>query len=116
MNASKNLDDFNKQPKVARMVEDIVGCKWSLTILDLVRQGISRPGAMERQVEGLTTKVLNERLKKLVNYGIIRRNAYPEIPPRVEYELTLFGKKFVNILEEIEKLDRELDKLKEREF
>lgn len=62
---------------------------------------------MERNVEGLTTKVLNERLRKLVNYGILQRHAYPEIPPRVEYALTPFGEKFVGILDAIEELDRE---------
>ena len=62
---------------------------------------------MERNVEGLTTKVLNERLRKLVNYGILQRHAYPEIPPRVEYTLTPFGEKFVGILDAIEELDRE---------
>lgn len=88
------------------MVEDVLGCKWSLTVLDLVRQGICRPGAMERSVAGLTTKVLNERLKKLVGYEILQRDAYPEIPPRVEYKLTLFGARFVSILEAIQELDR----------
>lgn len=87
-----------------------MGCKWSLVVLQLVRQGVCRPGAMERSVDGLTTKVLNERLKKLVNYGILQRNAYPEIPPRVEYELTSFGKKFVSILDEIEELNQEVEK------
>ncbi|WP_407889505.1 winged helix-turn-helix transcriptional regulator [Scytonema sp. NUACC26] len=98
-----------KRPPVARMVEDIVGCKWSLSVLQLVRQGVNRPGAMERNVNGLTTKVLNERLKKLVRYGILQRHAYPEIPPHVEYELTAFGQKFTNILDEIEKLNQEIE-------
>jgi len=48
----------------------------------MVQQGINRPGAMERAIDGLTTKVLNERLKKLVNYGILQRYGYPEIPSR----------------------------------
>jgi DNA-binding HxlR family transcriptional regulator len=57
----------DKLPSVSAMTEDIVGCKWSMTVLQLVRQGICRPGAMEHQIEGLTSKVLNERLKKLTN-------------------------------------------------
>jgi hypothetical protein len=39
---------------VGRMVERVVGCKWSLTVVDLVQRGVRRPGAMERTVEGLT--------------------------------------------------------------
>jgi DNA-binding HxlR family transcriptional regulator len=91
------------------MVEDVVGCKWSLVVLDLARRGISRPGAMERSVDGLTTKVLNERLRKLVRYGILRREVFAEVPPRVEYHLTPFGERFSTILDAIRDLAREID-------
>ena len=43
--------------KSARMVETIVGCKWSLTVYNLLNNDINRPGEMVRSVEGLTTKV-----------------------------------------------------------
>ena len=90
----------------ARMVEDIVGCKWSLTVLGLVSGGVSRPGAMQKRVPGLTAKVLNERLRKLLRFGIIERHVFAEVPPRVEYTLTEFGRRFEGVLREIEKLDR----------
>jgi DNA-binding HxlR family transcriptional regulator len=93
---------------VSKMVEDIVGCKWSLEILALLRRGVNRPGSIVRAVEGLTTKVMNERLAKMVRYGIIERVAYPEIPPRVEYHLTIFGNRFVKILDAIEELEQSL--------
>ena len=96
------------KPGVKAMVENIIGCKWSLTVLDLVRKGIDRPGAMERAVDGLTTKVLNERLRKLVRYGILVKRTYPEIPPRVEYKLTRLGKRFLKLLDEIDRLEVEL--------
>ena len=89
------------------MVEDVVGCKWTLVVLELVERGVNRPGAMERSVEGLTTKVLNERLVKLVNFGILERTAYPEVPPRVEYRLTAFGRRFVEVLDQLERLRAE---------
>jgi DNA-binding HxlR family transcriptional regulator len=60
-------------------------------------------------VDGLTTKVLNQCLRRNVKFGIIRRVAYPEIPLRVEYQVTSFGKKFIRILDDIEKL-REIEK------
>ena len=87
------------------MIEDIVGCKWSLTILDLVSRGVLRPGAMQKQVTGLTTKVLNERLKKLVRFRILDRRVFAEVPPHVEYVLTAFGARFNAILREIAKLN-----------
>ena len=95
-------------PAVSRMIEDIVGCKWSLAVLDLVRQGVRRPGAMEHAIDGLTAKVLNERLRKLQRYGILDKRSYPEIPPRVEYSFTPFGKKFSSVLKQIARLDDEL--------
>jgi DNA-binding HxlR family transcriptional regulator len=94
-------------PPTARMIEDIVGCKWSLTVLDLVSQGIVRPGAMQKRVAGLTTKVLNERLKKLVRFKIVDRKVFAEVPPHVEYRLTPFGQRFGAVLREIAKLDDE---------
>ena len=89
----------------ARMVEDIIGCKWSLTVLGLIAGGVSRPGAMQRRVAGLTAKVLNERLRKLLRFGIIERHVFAEVPPRVEYTLTEFGRRFDGVLQEIAALD-----------
>ncbi|NJO94017.1 MAG: helix-turn-helix transcriptional regulator [Hydrococcus sp. RM1_1_31] len=77
MSDPKKLQSFVKPSTVAGMVESIISCKWSLSVLQMVYQGIERPGAMERAIDGLTTKVLNERLRKLVNYGILQRYAYP---------------------------------------
>lgn len=91
------------------MVESIVGCKWSLIVLQLVQHGVNRPGAMERAVPGLTAKVLNERLRKLVRFGIFQRIVFPVTPLHVEYRLTPFGRKFVKVLRGIERLQRELE-------
>lgn len=93
---------------VAGMVEDIVGCKWSLTVIAQVRAGVRRPGAIEHSVPGLTQKVLNERLRKLVRFNILERRSYPEVPPRVEYTLTPFGEKFAGVLDRIRELEGEL--------
>lgn len=87
------------------MVENIVGCKWSLTVIDQVRSGVRRPGAIEHSVPGLSQKVLNERLRKLVRFGILARESFPEVPPRVEYSLTDFGERFAGILDAIRELE-----------
>lgn len=90
------------------MVETIYGCKWSLTVYKLLANGINRPGQMVRSVDGLTTKVLNECLRKNMEFGIIDRVSHNEVPPRVEYAVTPFGEKFIRILDELEKLQREI--------
>lgn len=94
------------QPTVAYIVEHTLGCKWMLEVLRLIRTGVNRPGAMTRSVDGLTTKVLNERLSDLLNFGIVEKIAYPEIPPRVEYMLTKFGQRFVKILDILDELEQ----------
>jgi DNA-binding HxlR family transcriptional regulator len=94
----------------ARMVEQISGCKWSLTVYQLLAAGINRPGAMVRSVEGLSTKVLNQCLRKNQRFGIIERIAYQEVPPRVEYVLTPFGTKFMRIVDELRNLDGEIER------
>jgi len=88
------------------MVESIIGCKWSLSVLQMVHR-INRPGAMERAIDGLTTKVLNERLRNSLITEFC--NDMPTLRfPRVEYKPTAFGEKFVHILNEIEKLNQEM--------
>jgi DNA-binding HxlR family transcriptional regulator len=107
-NNDEKFSRISAPERSARMVETIYGCKWSLTVYRLLDNGINRPGEMVRRVEGLSTKVLNECLRKNVEFGIIDRIAYPEVPPRVEYEVTVFGKKFIRVLDEIEKLQDEI--------
>jgi DNA-binding HxlR family transcriptional regulator len=91
------------------MVEDIVGCKWSLAVLGSVRGGVRRPGAMEHAIEGISKKVLNERLRKLVRFGILEKRSFPEVPPRVEYRLTSFGERFAAVMDGVERLQSELE-------
>jgi len=105
-----NMQERVKGPSEStRMVETIVGCKWSLTVYQLLDQDINRPGEMVRSVEGLTTKVLNQCLKRNVEFGILEKIIYPEIPPRVEYRVTAFGEKFMLILDSLSQLQQEID-------
>ena len=95
-------------PDVAETVEAVFGCKWSLRILRLIRSGVRRPGAIERSLEGLTTKVQHYYFQRMVNLGILERQVFAEVPPRVEYHLTPFGERFLPILDAIEGLQQEL--------
>ena len=107
--SEKKISRVSAPERSARMVEAIYGCKWSLTVYRLLANGVNRPGEMVRSVDGLTTKVLNDCLRRNLDFGIINRVAYPEIPPRVEYEITAFGTKFIRILDQIESLQREIE-------
>jgi DNA-binding HxlR family transcriptional regulator len=95
---------------VAAMVESIVGCKWSMRILQLCAEGVRRPNAVLRACPGLSAKVMNERWRKLIGFGILRRTVLGEKPPlEVEYILTSFGLRFLRILEEVRRLQQAVD-------
>jgi DNA-binding HxlR family transcriptional regulator len=91
-----------------RKLEDVVGCKWSVSVLQSIGQGIARPGELERHIAGISTKVLSERLRKLHGYGLITRSVYAELPPRTEYRLTPSGEQLVRIIGQIRALDETL--------
>lgn len=97
-------------PVVATVVEDILRCKWTLHVLAQVRAGVNRPGQLVRSAPGLTTKVMNERLARLVRSGVLEKVALAERPPHVEYHLTPFGARLNVVLDAIEALQRELDR------
>ena len=103
----RTMPELNSR-RVDVLLEDVIGCRWSLSVLRAVASGVTRPGALERHIEGISTKVLGDRLRNFTRAGIFERLQYPEIPPRVEYRLTSFGKKFVHLLREVEKLQKEL--------
>lgn len=92
------------------MVETIFGCKWSLTVYQLLADGINRPGQMVQAVEGLSTKVLNACLRKNMQFGILHKISYPEIPPRVEYEVTELGRHFIDTVHRIQDLQVLIDR------
>ena len=95
---------------VASMVESIVGCKWSVGLLRLLADGHARPSELLRLSPGLSAKVMNERLRKMTGFGIVRRTVHGEKPPiEVEYRLTPFGEGFMRILEEVRRLQAEVD-------
>jgi DNA-binding HxlR family transcriptional regulator len=95
---------------VAAMVEEVVGCKWSLQLLGLVADGSGRPSALLRAAPRLSAKVMNERLGKMVRFGILQRTVLGSKPPlEVEYTLTPFGQRFTRIIDEVRRLQAAVD-------
>lgn len=92
------------------MVESVVGCKWSVRLLELCSQGVTRPNAFLRACPGLSAKVMNERWRKMLRFGIVQRTVMGGGPPfEVEYRLTPFGGRFMRILEEVRRLQDSVD-------
>ncbi|WP_294199402.1 helix-turn-helix domain-containing protein [uncultured Chryseobacterium sp.] len=70
----------------------LIANKWTLLVLMALMQGTKRNSELQRQINGISPKMLTQTLKILVGYGMVTRKVYPEVPPRVEYDLTEFGK------------------------
>jgi DNA-binding HxlR family transcriptional regulator len=102
----KNDSRPSSEQSAYHCLEDVIGCKWSVSVLMALRDGVSRPGELQRHIEGISTKVLNERLRKLLRYGLIAQQRFAESPPRTEYRLTPFGNELTTVIERIRLLDR----------
>ena len=103
-----NMPKLNAK-RVDILLEDVIGCRWTISVLRAVGSGVTRPGALERHIKGISPKVLSDRLRNFTRAGIFERVQFPEIPPRVEYRFTAFGKKFLRLLKAVERLQQELD-------
>jgi DNA-binding HxlR family transcriptional regulator len=74
-------------------VIEIIGKKWTLSIVATIgNHGRLRFGELQEKLVGISPRTLANRLKELESMGLIEREAYAEIPPRVEYSLTERGK------------------------
>lgn len=80
----------------------VVGGKWKWLILyRLWEKELLRYGELKREIDGITHKMLSQQLKEMENDGLIFREEYHQIPPKVEYSLTEKGKTLIPILEQM---------------
>jgi len=78
-----------------------IGGKWKTVVLWYLRKDRKRFSELRKLIPNITEKMLSLQLKDLENDGIVTRKVYKEIPPRVEYYLTDFGRTLIPMLEEI---------------
>ena len=93
---TKHLDDT--VCPVARTAEIISG-KWTLLIIRDLASGVKRFNQLERSLHGISPKTLSERLRSLEEEGVITRQTFAEVPPRVEYALSEKGYDLVSVIE-----------------
>jgi len=87
---NKKLHRAESCPAV-RDVLHRVGDKWSVQIVALLGDGPLRFSELKRSIEGISQRMLTLTLRGLERDGLVTRTVYPEIPPRVDYELTRLG-------------------------
>lgn len=88
----------------------IIGSKWKLLIIRNLRMRPWRFNELQRNLEGISQKVLTDSLRSMEEDGIITRTVYPEVPPRVEYSLSELGETMRPILDSMETWGKEYKK------
>jgi DNA-binding HxlR family transcriptional regulator len=90
----------NASCPVCRTAEIVCG-KWTLLVIRDLAEGRSRFCELERSLQGISPRTLSLRLRALEEEGIVERQTFPEVPPRVEYALTDKGRALVPLIEDM---------------
>jgi len=97
------MPEFNfKEKKFNNTVElslDIIGGKWKIPIIWRLKDDPKRYGELKKSLSGVTHKMLTQQLRELEQDEILSRKVYSEIPPKVEYSLTLLGKSVIPVID-----------------
>ena len=104
-------DEVLPQCPVATTVS-LIGNKWKLLIIRNLLAGKARFKDLKNGIDGISQKVLTDNLRSMEEDGIIIRKSYPEIPPRVEYELSELGNSLRPIIKSMEVWGNEYKKEK----
>jgi DNA-binding HxlR family transcriptional regulator len=86
----------------SRDVLELIGSKWSMLLLCALYDSKTRTGQLKRKVQGISQKMLTQTLREMQQNGIVKRISYPEVPPRVEYELTELGYSLAQLVVKME--------------
>ncbi|MEA5581166.1 helix-turn-helix domain-containing protein [Nodularia harveyana UHCC-0300] len=76
----------------------VIGGRWKVLIIRELISEVKRFGELQRSLPGITQKMLTQQLREMEEDGIIHREVYAQIPPKVEYSLTTLGKSLIPIL------------------
>jgi DNA-binding HxlR family transcriptional regulator len=86
---------------------DIVCGKWTILVIRDLAEGRTRFCELERSLQGISPRTLSLRLRELEAQGIVIRETFPEVPPRVEYSLTTKGQALLPLIEDMRRYGRE---------
>ncbi|MBN9420068.1 HxlR family transcriptional regulator [bacterium SCN 62-11] len=96
MSVSYNRD--TEECMAVHEVLNLVGDKWSVLIIVHLREGTLRFNELKRRIGGVSQRMLTLALKRLERDGLVLRTLYPEVPPRVEYQLSPLGRELLEPL------------------
>ena len=75
----------------SREILEHLTSKWSVLVLRCLSDGVQRFSELRNRIDGVSEKMLAQTLKVLEKDGFILRTVYPQVPPKVEYQLTILG-------------------------
>ena len=78
---------------------EAIGGRWKVLILHELFNGTRRFGELHRSLHGITQKMLTQQLREMEHDGLIHREVYTQVPPKVEYSLTPLGKTLQPVLD-----------------
>jgi DNA-binding HxlR family transcriptional regulator len=84
-----------------RLALDRIADKWTVLIIGRLACGTRRFGELRRDIDGISPKVLTQKLRELERDGIVVRKVYASVPPKVEYQLTPLGRTLIDLLDGI---------------
>jgi DNA-binding HxlR family transcriptional regulator len=87
----------------SRSILALIGSKWSMLVVCALRGGPRRTGELRRHLAGVSAKMLTQTLRELERHGIVEREDFGEVPPRVEYRLSALGRSLAALVVEIER-------------
>jgi DNA-binding HxlR family transcriptional regulator len=93
-------DVYNKNCPT-RLVLDRIADKWTVLTVGALAEETKRFGELRRELDGISQKMLTQTLRGLERDGLVSRQVYPTVPPKVEYSLTSLGKTLIELLEGI---------------
>lgn len=85
------VESLDKPSCAVETTIKIIGGRWKVLILRELLTGVKRFAQLQRALPGITQKMLTQQLRELEQDGIIHRQVYPQVPPKVEYSLTPLG-------------------------
>ncbi len=89
-----NLESFYKNCPI-RSVLDSLGDRWTVLVLIELNKEPKRFSALRREIQDISPRMLSQTVRRLEQSGLVRREVFPTIPPRVEYSMTELGLSFV---------------------
>lgn len=94
--------DYSTMCPKYELAAELICKRWTGLIIRVLMGGPKRFKDIKEQIQGMSDKMLVERMKELESAGVLTRNVYPETPVRIEYELTEMGRDMKRVIEEIQ--------------